>query len=146
MRWFPVFLSAKCPLTHGQHLFTTHETCIPMFLFKMAAYMRVCLSCFYAKKKQRPVSMRICLFISTQQLVTSVHRCVRTDGQTDTVLVGRSLSTGREKGMRCRTHVKKGDQIELLFSAQPSPFLGLIENTTFVHLSKKFEYLNADFL
>ena len=86
--------------------------------------------------------------LSFYKYPTIGNKCpsVRTDGQTDTVLIERSLSTGREKSMRCRTHVKKADQIELLFSAQPSPFLGLIENTTFVHLSKKFKYLNADFL
>ena len=34
----------------------------------------------------------------------------------------------------------------LQFPDQPSPILGSIENTTFVHLPKKSKYLKADFL
>ena len=34
----------------------------------------------------------------------------------------------------------------LQFPAQPSPFLGFMENTTFVHLPKKSKYLKVDIL
>ena len=81
-----------------------------------------------------------------------------TDRQTDTVLIGRSLSTGRAKCsssipakiMRCRMHVKEDGQIELKhllqLPAQPSPFLSSMENTTFVYLPKDSKYLKAEFL
>ena len=45
---------------------------------------------------------------------------------------------------------QKDGQFELKFSlqipAQPAPFLGLMEKTTFVHLPKKSKYLKAVFL
>ena len=55
----------------------------------------------------------------------------------------------QQKSMRCRLHVKKYGKIGLKhllqFPDQPSPILCSTENTTFVHLPKKSNYLKADF-
>ena len=132
-----------------------------MYVFEMAAYMRVCLSCFYVNKKTQTIQ-NAHLSFSKHQI--SVHRCVRADEradrQTDTVLIGRSITPNRlcnvlefnpcKKLKACGAEcVKKDGKIEpkhlFQFPAQPSPFLGLVENTTFAHLSKKSKYLKAIF-
>ena len=82
----------------------------------------------------------------------------RTDGQTGTVLKGRSLSKGHATcfssipakknavPIACQKYGRIDLKHLLQFPDQPSPILGSTENTTFVHLPKKSKYLKADFL
>ena len=56
----------------------------------MSVCLSVCLSVLCEQEKRRPASMQISLFISTRVNQWSGG----TDGRTDTVLIGRSLSTG----------------------------------------------------
>ena len=60
------------------------------FVFEMAVFIKYVNYVFCEQEKRRPANMLISLFISTR-----VHQWPGgTDGRTDTVLIGRSLSTG----------------------------------------------------
>ena len=70
-------------------IYSTHEMCIPSCL-KWQCSLKYVNYVFCEQEKRRPASMQISLFISTR-----VHQWSGgTDGQTNTVLIGRSLSTG----------------------------------------------------
>ena len=82
------------------------------------------------------------------------------DGWTNTVFIGRSLSTGRamywtvnpsgKNSIRCQTYAKTEDHIELktVFqcSASPASILSTTENAIFVHFMEKSMHLKTGFL
>ena len=70
----------------------------------------------------------------------------RTDGRTNTIFIGQSLTTGRAMPNICQNRRPYRTQTLFHFSASPSPFLGTTENATFAHFMKKSMHFKTVFL
>ena len=100
-----------------------------------------------------------CINLSQRPYIHKLTTEERTDGQTNTMFIGRSLSTGRAmcNGKSewkkqhtvpnvCQNRNPYRTQTLFQYSASPAPILGTTENATFANFMEKSMHLKTGFL
>ena len=109
-------LNFALTISHFLQLKNTHFQCIKghlvemSFLFWIHFYVFEMATCMRVRCEQENTDKSACASVFFYKYPTSVRRDIRTDGRTDTVLIGRSLSTGRATCLSS-IHVQKNHAV-----------------------------------